>query len=145
MSKLFLQFSFFSFVLIFSTGVFSSDINNDWVKLFPDIPSLSLSEIEERKDKVVLVDVRPKFEFDRQHREGAKHISFSSRMFMIQMENLISQNKGKTIVVYCDAGNCIKSYRAVTKCRKENMNNVFLFDMKKDMTESSKDKIYTQL
>jgi len=145
MSKSFLQFSFFGFSLVFSTGVFSADVNNDWMNLFPDIPSISLSEIEGRMDDVVLVDVRPKFEFESNHREGVKHMSFSSRMFMIQMEDLISQNKGKTIVVYCDADNCIKSYRAVEKCRKENMKNVFLFDLKKDMAESSKDKIYTQL
>ena len=145
MSKPFLRFSLFCFSLVFSTGTFSADINNDWKDLFPNIPSISLSEIEGRMDEVVLVDVRPKFEYENKHREGVKHMSFSSRMFMIQMEDLISQNKGKTIVVYCDADNCIKSYRAVEKCRKEKLDNVVLFDLKKDMAESSKDKIYTQL
>lgn len=145
MSKSLLRVLFFGFSLVFSSSVFSADVNNDWMNLFPNIPSISLAEIEDRTEEVVLVDVRPKFEFERQHREGVKHMSFSSRMFMIQMEDLISQNKGKTIVVYCDADNCIKSYRAVEKCRNENMNNVVLFDLKKDMVESSKDKIYTQL
>lgn len=145
MFKPFLHISFFSFSLLFSVSAFATETSKNWMNLFPNIPSISLAEIEDRTEEVVLVDVRPKFEFERQHREGVKHMSFSSRMFMIQMEDLISQNKGKTIVVYCDADNCIKSYRAVEKCRNENMNNVVLFDLKKDMAESSKDKIYTQL
>jgi len=145
MYKSILKFTVFVFSLIFSASVFSAGVNNSWMNLFPNIPSITLSEIEERMDKVVLVDVRPKFEYERQHREGVKHMSFSSRMFMIQMEDLIRQNKGKTIVVYCDSDNCIKSYRAVEKCQKENLTNVVLYDLKKDMAQAAQDKIYTQL
>lgn len=143
MKKLLLQ-SFLSFSFISASHIAIAG-QNAWQNLFTDIPTISLAEIEQRIDEVVLVDVRPKFDYERKHRDGTTHMSFSSRMFMIQMEDLISKNKGKTIVVYCDTKNCIKSYRAVEKCRKEKLDNVVLFDLNKDMAESSQDKIYSQL
>jgi len=143
MKKLFLQSAFVFCFLTVSHVSFAE--RNDWQHLFTDIPTISLAEIEQRIDEVVLVDVRPKFDYQRKHRKGTTHMSFSSRMFMLQMEDLISKNKGKTIVVYCDAENCIKSYRAVEKCRQQNLDNVVLFDLNKDMDESSEDKIYSQL
>jgi len=143
MKKLFLQAAFVACFLTVSHASFAE--RNDWQNLFTDIPTISLAEIEQRIDDLVLVDVRPKFDYDRKHRKGTTHMSFSSRMFMLQMEDLISKNQGKTIVVYCDTDNCIKSYRAVEKCRQEKLNNVVLFDLNKDMAEASQDKIYSQL
>ena len=143
MHPFFLQSFLVLSILTLSNFAFAE--RNDWQNLFTDIPTISLSEIEQRIDDIVLVDVRPKFDYDRKHRQGTTHMSFSSRMFMLQMEDLIRKNKDKTIVVYCDTNNCIKSYRAVEKCRKENLNNVVLFDLNKDMAESSQDKIYSRL
>ncbi|MCK4711212.1 MAG: rhodanese-like domain-containing protein [Gammaproteobacteria bacterium] len=135
------------FLVLFATGssAFAGENQNNWQHLFPNVPSISLAEIENSLDKIVLVDVRAKFHFDQKHKEGAKHMSFSSRMFMLDMENLIEENKGKTIVVYCDTDNCIKSYRAVEKCQNAKLENVVLFDLNTDMAITNQDKIYTQL
>lgn len=131
--------------VMITSPVIAAEPSANWHQLFPNVPTISLNDIEQRIDELVLVDVRPKFEFERQHRTGVMHMSFSSRMFMIQMEELINNNKNKTIVVYCETGNCIKAYRAVEKCRKENFSNVVLFDINKDMAESGRNKIYSQL
>ena len=143
MNKFYLQSIFILCCLTISYVALAE--RNNWQNLFTDIPTIGLTEIEQRIDELVLVDVRPKFDYERKHREGTKHMSFSSRMFMIQMEDLISKNEGKTIVVYCDTENCIKSYRAVEKCRQAKLDNVVLFDLNKDMAEASQDKIYSQL
>ena len=145
MKKSFLCFFSLVFFLVTSSIAFAADNKNSWQKLFPNIPSITLAEIEKGLDKVVLVDVRAKFDFDRGHKEGARHMSFSSRMFMLNMEGLIEENEGKTIVVYCDTENCIKSYRAVEKCQNAKLENVVLFDLNKDNELTSRETIYSQL
>ena len=118
---------------------------NTWQSLFPSVPTISQSEIEQHKADLVFVDVRAKFHFDKQHKEGIEHVSFSSRMFMIKMESLIEKNEGKTIVVYCDSNNCIKSYRAVEKCQKAEFKNVVIFDRNEDIAKLKASSVYTQL
>ena len=139
------HFFFFVSVVTGSSITYAGEKQNSWQNLFPHVPSISLAEIESNPQKIVLVDVRAKFHFDQKHKEGAKHMSFSSRMFMLNMENLVEQNKGKTIVVYCDTDNCIKSYRAVEKCQNAKLENVVIFDLNKDMEITSQDTIYSQL
>ena len=139
-------YPFFIFSLIAGSSLaFAGDTQNNWQDLFPNVPSISLNEIEKSQDKIVLVDVRAKFHYDRQHKEGARHLSFSSRMFMLNMEELVANNEGKKIVIYCDSDNCIKSYRAVEKCQNAKLENVVLFDLNKDMATSSQETIYSQL
>jgi len=145
MKKTFIQLSFFIVsLLVFSQG-FAKEGAHAWQSLFPNVPSISQAELEKRATDLVLLDVRTKFLFDRGHKEGIKHISFSSRMFMLQMESLIEKNKGKTIVVYCDSDNCIKSYRAVEKCHKENFKNVVIYDHKEELAKLKSSSVYSQL
>ncbi|MCK5335217.1 MAG: rhodanese-like domain-containing protein, partial [Gammaproteobacteria bacterium] len=124
MNKSLIQFSLLVFLLSSSSMSFAREGGNSWQSLFPGVPTISQAEIDEKKNELVFVDVRAKFLFDQQHKEGIAHISFSSRMFMLDMEGLIEKNKDKTIVVYCESNNCIKSYRAVDKCQKADLKNV---------------------
>lgn len=134
----------FSLYLIAPTVV-AGDSRLDWQDLFTDIPSISKTEMEVRGHELLMVDVRSKFDFDQKHLDGIRHVPFSSRMFMLEMESLREANKDKTIVVYCDTDNCIKSYRAVAKCQQEKIENVVIFDLHKDMQESSQDKMFSSL
>lgn len=138
---------FTSFVLLFvnSSMTMAKEGGNAWQSLFPGVPSITQSEIDAKKDELVFVDVRTKFLFDKKHKEGINHISFSSRMFMISMEGLVEKNAGKTVVVYCESNNCIKSYRAVEKCVKAKLNNVVVFDRNEEMAKLKQDSVYTQL
>lgn len=145
MYKYFFQLLFFIFVLLGSAESNAREGGNEWQSLFPDVPYISQIEIEQRKDELVFVDVRAKFLFDKSHKEGIQHLSFSSRMFMISMESLVEKNEGKTVVVYCDSDNCIKSYRAVEKCQKANLKNVVIFDRNEDIARLKQSDIYTQL
>jgi len=145
MKKFFIQFSFFIVSIVISSQGLAKENGHAWQSLFPNVPSISQAELEKRATDLVLLDVRAKFLFDREHKEGIKHISFSSRMFMLQMEGLIEKNKGKTIVVYCDSDNCIKSYRAVEKCQKANLKNVVIYDRKEELAKSKSSSVYSQL
>lgn len=138
---------FTSFVLLFvnSSMTMAKEGGNAWQSLFPNVPSITQSEIDTKKDELVFVDVRAKFLFDKKHKEGINHISFSSRMFMISMEGLVEKNAGKTVVVYCDSNNCIKSYRAVEKCVKAKVGNIVIFDRNEEVAKLKHDSVYTQL
>ena len=145
MYKHFFQLFFLISILLMSAESKAKEGSNAWQSLFPSVPYISQIDIEQRKDELVFVDVRAKFLFDKSHKEGINHLSFSSRMFMISMENLVKENEGKTIVVYCESDNCIKSYRAVEKCQKANMINVVIFDRNEDLARLQRSDIYTQL
>lgn len=145
MIKLFIQLSFLIISVTNSPALFAKEAGNDWKNLFPNVPSISQAEMEAKRNELVLVDVRAKYSFDKQHKEGAKNISFSSRMFMIAIENLIEKNKGKTIVFYCESNNCIKSYLAVEKCLKADLKNIVIFDRNEVVAKNKQQAVYTQL
>lgn len=146
MSKYLISFAYFVLLFVNSSMTMAKEGGNAWQSLFPEVPSISQNEIDAKKDKLVFVDVRAKFLFDKKHKEGINHISFSSRMFMIAMEGLVEKNEGKTVVVYCDSNNCIKSYRAVEKCIKANLGNVVIFDRNEDVAKLDKqNSVYSQL
>lgn len=145
MIKLFIQLSFLVISVTNVSTLFAKEGGNDWQSLFPGVPSISQAELETKRNKLVLVDVRAKYLFDKQHKEGVKNISFSSRMFMIAIESLIEKNKGKTIVFYCESNNCIKSYLAVEKCLKADLKNVVIFDRNEVVAKNKQQAVYTQL
>lgn len=145
MYKSFTQFSLVALLLVSSSIAVAKEGGNAWQSLFPGVPAITQAEIEAQKSELVFVDVRAKFLFDQKHREGIQHISFSSRMFMISMESLIEKNEGKTVVVYCDSNNCIKSYRAVEKCINADLKNVVIFDRNEELAKLQQDSVYTQL
>ena len=145
MSKLFIQFSVIVSLLLSFTSANAKEGSKAWQSLFPNVPTISQSEIEQNKDDIVFVDVRAKYLFDKNRKEGIEHVSFSSRMFMIKMEAVIEKNMGKKIVVYCDSDNCIKSYRAVEKCQKADLKNVVIFDRNEDIAKLKASAVYTQL
>jgi rhodanese-related sulfurtransferase len=145
MYKTFTQLSLLAFLFVNTSLTFAKEGGNAWQSLFPGVPAITQNEIDTKKDELVFVDVRAKFLFDQKHKEGVEHISFSSRMFMISMESLIEKNQGKTIVVYCDSNNCIKSYRAVEKCIKADLKNVVIFDRNEELAKLEQDSVYTQL
>lgn len=145
MNKSLTKFLLFVLIVTGSSIAVAREGGNSWQDLFPGVPVISQEDIEKKASELVFVDVRAKFLFERQHKEGINHISFSSRMFMLEMESLIEKNKGKTIVVYCDSNNCIKSYRAVEKCRKAALNDVVIFDRNEELAKLKEDSIYTQL
>jgi len=145
MKKTLIQLSLFIVSLVVTAQGIAKESAHAWQSLFPDVPSISQAELEKRTADIVLLDVRAKFLFDQKHKEGVRHISFSSRMFMLQMESLIKKNKGKTIVVYCDTDNCIKSYRAVEKCQQENFKNVVIYDRNEELAKLKSSSVYSQL
>lgn len=94
---------------------------------FKDVPVVEISELKNRLNDVVIVDVRSKYEFDTLHIKGAINIPLASVDFAARIQAL-SSNNGKKIVMYCNGGTCKKSYKAVHKAKQAGVNNCVAFD-----------------
>jgi predicted sulfurtransferase len=92
------------------------------------VPYIELDEAYQRRQQLVFVDVRSGYEYQTLRIKGALHISLSDKDFVEKMNRLRAQQAGKAIVVYCNGKTCMKSYKAVTKCRLHNIANVIAYD-----------------
>ncbi len=94
---------------------------------YPAVPFISLTELKQKLQEVVIVDVRSKYEFETLKIKGAINIPLSTRTFIEDMRKLRAQSQ-RNIVVYCNGKTCMKSYKATQKCRKNNIKNVVAYD-----------------
>ena len=122
--KIFLLISIFTFS-------FNSYAKNDEFPgraKYPSVPFITISDFKKIKDKVIVVDVRSKYEHQTLRIKDALNIPISSQQFTAQMKKLRSENKGKKIIVYCNGKTCMKSYKAALKCKKAEIKDVVSFD-----------------
>ena len=97
-------------------------------KLYPAVPVVEIEDLKNRKDKVIIVDVRSDYEFQTLRMVGAINIPLASVTFLKEMEQLRKKNPDTEIVVYCNGKTCKKSYKATQKCRDHHIPNVTTFD-----------------
>lgn len=97
-------------------------------KLFPAVPYIELDDLYKKFDKVIIVDVRSKYEYDTLKIAGALNIPVLEANFNESMKKLRADNPGKEIVTYCNGKTCKKSYEAVQKCRNLKIDNVTAYD-----------------
>jgi len=95
---------------------------------FPTAPTISVDELNNKYDDVVIVDVRSQVEFDVIHPVKAHHLPMSDRGFFDNVKKLDAENGGKTLVFYCNGWECPKSYEAAVLCQKNGVANVAVFD-----------------
>lgn len=96
--------------------------------LFPAVPFISLDDLYKTMDKVIIVDVRSKYEYDTINITVALNIPLDENDFIERMRKLRSENPNKEIVAYCNGKTCKKSYEAVQKCRNASIANVVAYD-----------------
>jgi len=97
-------------------------------KLYLAVPYIELDDAYQRREQLVFVDVRSAYEYDTLRIKGAIHIPLADKSFVEKMKQLRSEQGTKPIVAYCNGKTCIKSYKAVSKCRKFNIDNVIAYD-----------------
>lgn len=88
-------------------------------------PSLEVISTEQFKSffddgKIIVVDVRSRFEYDVLHIFSAKHIYLNDDKFQEKLKHLQEKFPDKTVVFYCNGITCEKSYKAGVKCQKAN-------------------------
>lgn len=95
---------------------------------YPTIPYISVTDFYKIKDKTVIVDVRSAYEHKTLRIKGALNIPISSTNYVKDMRKLRAENVDKKIIVYCNGKTCMKSYKAVLKCKRNNIDNVISYD-----------------
>lgn len=97
-------------------------------KLYLAVPFMELDDAYLRRNQVVFVDVRSRYEYQTLRIKGAINIPLADKQFLEKMKQLRRQEGAKPIVAYCNGKTCMKSYKAVTKCRQFKIDNVIAYD-----------------
>lgn len=122
---------YFSSALIFwilcITCVWAADVEFPGRKTYPEVPYITLADLNKRFADVVIVDVRSSYEYQTLRIKGAENISVSSSSFVDKMAQLRA-NTDKDIIVYCNGKTCMKSYKAARKCQSAKIPNVIAYD-----------------
>ena len=100
-------------------------------KKYAHIPYISIEQLNEEYDDIVIVDARSPYEFDTLRILSAVNIplSLSNSDYTAKLQELREKNPGKKIVFYCNGHTCMKSYKAVHRARViAKIDNVMAFD-----------------
>jgi len=114
---------------LFSSKTFSADTDAQFPgrDLYREVPTLSLNEVFQKLDTIVIVDARSQYEYDTLHIKGALNMPVSDKDFDASLRTL----RGKTdkpIVFYCNGVTCHKSYQAVRRALYLKVDNTFAYD-----------------
>ena len=115
-------------LFVFQVHSYAAESDFPGRKLYLAVPHIELDQLYQQRDKVIFVDVRSAYEYETLRIKGAINIPLSDSAFIQKMQDLRKRDKDKLIVAYCNGKTCMKSYKAVSKCRKFNIDNVIAFD-----------------
>ncbi len=111
----------FVLLLLITTSLFSASVSAEQKfperEKFPNVTIIELQDLYQKKDNVVIVDTRSKYEYNTLHIKNSVNIPISDLDFSSQIRKLYNQHN-KTIVFYCNGHRCIKSYNAVIKAKR---------------------------
>lgn len=115
--------------LLLSAGpVISAEGDFPGRKLYLAVPVIELDDLHKKRKGVTIVDVRSSYEYQTLRIKDALNIPLSANDFVKRMKKLRAGAAGRPIVVYCNGKTCLKSYKAVSKCRKYGIKNVIAYD-----------------
>ncbi len=118
----------FGIILLFtSAGVRASDAAFPHRAQFKNVPIMSPESLRKDLDKVVVVDVRSRYEFETLHIKGALHIVLSKEKLPAAAKELRAKS-AMPIVFYCNGHSCKKSYEAADLAMSAGVTNVHAYD-----------------
>ncbi|MGD8783832.1 MAG: rhodanese-like domain-containing protein [Thioalkalispiraceae bacterium] len=94
---------------------------------YPDVSIISKQDLKDKYNDVVIVDARSSLEFETLRIKDAINIPVASKTFIEQVKTLRNKTN-KTIVFYCNGRTCMKSYKAVKTCNKNDIENTIAYD-----------------
>lgn len=100
-------------------------------KKYPDIPYMTIDQLNSEFDEVITVDARTPLEFETIHITSAVNIPLNLKddAFIKKAKALRTENPGKKIVFYCNGRSCMKSYKAAIRAiETAGIKNVYSYD-----------------
>lgn len=95
---------------------------------FPQVKYISTEDLLKDYQKIIIVDVRSKTEFDVVHINKALHAPITTALFAKDLEKIREKTGATPIAFYCNGHMCAKSYEAVEEATKAGFQNVFAYD-----------------
>jgi len=118
----------FGIILLFtSVGARASDDDFPHRAKFKNVPIMAPETLHQQLDKVILVDVRSRYEFQTLHIKGALHIVLSKEKLPAAAKEL-REKSSMPIVFYCNGHSCKKSYEAADLAINAGVTNVYAYD-----------------
>lgn len=95
---------------------------------FPQVKVISTEALNKDYEKIIVVDVRSKIEFDVIHVNKAVFEPITTMLFTKNLEKIRDKSSDKPIAFYCNGHTCIKSYEAADQAMKAGFQNVLVYD-----------------
>ncbi len=95
---------------------------------FPKVKPMTTEVLYRDYQKVIIVDVRSKIEFDVIHINKAVHLPVTTAMFVKDLAKVRDKNGSAAIAFYCNGHTCAKSYEAADQALAAGFNNVYAYD-----------------
>jgi rhodanese-related sulfurtransferase len=119
----------FLFAFFFETSAFAASADEFPMRArYPDVQYVTTAQLANDYSKVVIVDVRTKYEYDTLHITDAVllplGIGFGEKVLALRKK--VGDNK--QIVFYCNGKTCHKSYEAATLAEAARVTNVAAYD-----------------
>lgn len=95
---------------------------------FADVEIYVTEQLRKNYDDVIIVDVRPRFEFDVVHIAKAVNVPLSNDSFAGDLKQLRDPSSSQPIIFYCNGHTCKKSYEAARAATKGGFKNVYAYD-----------------
>ncbi len=95
---------------------------------FPKVKYLTTEAMFKEYQRVIIVDVRSKIEYDVIHINKAVHLPMATAMFVKDLEKLRPKNGSFPIAFYCNGHTCAKSYEAAEQAMDAGFTNTFAYD-----------------
>ena len=122
-------------LILLSSNLFSQSDLNQLLKKYnkETIPYISVTDLQQISDDVILLDAREKNEFDTSHLKNAQFVGYENFKLKKTIKNL--PDKDAKIVVYCSLG--VRSEDVAEKLKKAGYTNVLnlyggIFEWKND-------------
>jgi rhodanese-related sulfurtransferase len=97
-------------------------------KKFPSLQTITTEALEKEFGRVIIVDVRAKFEYDVLHIKDAIHAPMSNTDFLSRLEKVRDKDGPAKLVFYCNGHTCPKSYEACDAAAKAGFKNILAYD-----------------
>ncbi|OGW39812.1 MAG: hypothetical protein A2010_07800 [Nitrospirae bacterium GWD2_57_9] len=95
---------------------------------FPQVKYMTTEALNKDYQKVIVVDVRSKIEFDVIHVNKAVHEPITTALFTKNLEKIREKSGALPIAFYCNGHSCAKSYEATEMAMKAGFQNVYAYD-----------------
>jgi len=117
-----------SLLLLATEAAFSIENKFPGRSLYPAVPYIQTDVLQAQKQDYLFVDVRTPYEYKTLHIKNSINIPLGDFDFIKSVRKLRIENKNSKIVMFCSGNFCMEAYKAVSKARRNKIENAIVYD-----------------